>query len=128
MEICWALTWQNETEGGWLEEEDHAFAERHGDTDGAHHHHGETQQGQDSCCQIQICEEEQKQHLDTECEKKTVKKNKKGTTKFDSRVILLRFHIFCLRTVLTEQTVMSLVPFFILAWQKTDFYWLYFYN
>lgn len=65
----WALTWQNETEGGWFEEEDHAFAERHGDTDGAHHHHGETQQGQDSCCQIQICEEEQKQHLYTEGEK-----------------------------------------------------------
>lgn len=54
----WGPTWEDETEGGWFEKELLSFTEGHGDADGAHHHHAQTQKGQDGRCNIQICEGE----------------------------------------------------------------------
>lgn len=49
-------TWQDETEGGRLEKEWLSFAEGHGNTDGAHRHHGQTEEGHDGWSKIQIYE------------------------------------------------------------------------
>lgn len=56
----WGPTWEDETEGGWFEKELLSFTEGHGNADGAHHHHAQTQKGQDGRCNIQICEGERK--------------------------------------------------------------------
>ena len=51
------LTRQREADGGWLQEEGHTFADRHGDADGAHHHEEEAEDGHKAGGHAQTCRE-----------------------------------------------------------------------